>query len=85
MLRVAPASVRLMIQGFDAHSLHQRGGMSATHRETLAVKQVTQYSATSEWILQAQFVDATHQPEIPLKDRQRYVVCTGTRMLSSPH
>ncbi len=79
MLRVTLAGVRLAIQCFDTHSLHQRGGISSTHREALAVKQATQHSATNKWILQTQFVDATHQPKIHLRDRRACVVRTGTR------
>ncbi len=69
MLRVTLDGVGLAIQRFDGSSLHQRGGMSATHREALPVKLVTQHSDTSEWILQVRFVDATNQPETPFRDR----------------
>lgn len=66
--------VRLPIQGFDAHLLHQRGDMEPTGGETLLPQQALHHPAAREGKLHVQFVDPAHQSQIVLSDRAGLII-----------
>jgi len=58
--RVFATRVRLAIQRFDTHALHQRAYVLAPNHKILAPQQAYQHACAGKRMLQMQFVDAAH-------------------------
>src|ERR1019366_1218997 len=79
-IRIDPVAWRgfrgvwLAIDGLDSHPFHQRLDMPAADLQALLPQQAAQHSAAGKGIIQVEFVDAPHQPQIFLRDRARLIV-----------
>lgn len=74
MARRTLACAGLRRQGFDAHSLHERGHMAPAHRDVFALELAAQHARAHEGVLQMQLVDAAHQRQLGLAGRPGQVV-----------
>src|ERR1035437_1289738 len=66
--------IRLTVDRFDPHALHQRGDMAAADLDTLAVQKVTQHPAPRERVFQMQLIHAPHEREILGRCRPGFIV-----------
>jgi hypothetical protein len=64
----------LAVDGLDSHLFHQRFYVPATNLQALLPEQVAQHPAAGKRIVEMQFVDPPHQPQILSRDRARLVV-----------
>jgi len=67
-------SVRLAIEGFEAHALHQRGNVQPPDLEPLLDQQTPQHAAAREGELHVQLVDPVHRLQIGIRDRALLVI-----------
>lgn len=72
------AQVRLAIQRFDAHFVHQCTAMLASDHYALSLKQAHQHARAGKRMFLVQLVDAAHERQIRATDRARRVVLTGS-------
>lgn len=70
-------AVRLAIQGFDSHPPHETAHVAAACFLTLLAEQVAQHATAREQIIHMQFVNASHQHQVRVRNRARTVVDRG--------
>ena len=69
MAGVSLAGPRLSVKRLNAHALHQRAHMFAASNLSCPIELVAQHACTHEWVLQVQYVNATHERQIGSADR----------------
>lgn len=68
------ARVRLAINRFDSHALHQRSDMPAADFNAVCIQKIPQYPAARERKVEMQFVHSAHDGEIGGGRRPRRII-----------
>ena len=69
MLGMLLGRLRLAVQGFDAHALHQRCHMLTRDLDVVLIQQIAQHARACVRHIQMLSIDAFHQIQIAIRDR----------------
>ena len=68
------ARVRLAINRFDPHALHQRGDMKAADFDAVGIQEITQHPAARERKVEMQFIHPMHDDKIGCGHRPGQII-----------